>query len=98
MADAPSGWPQFARALRKQALMDEMMETQGVDLVAAVRTGEGFVKARANCRDCKDEGACRAWFLERSRRAGGILSQRRVLRRAQEREMRVSRRGSPAIA
>jgi hypothetical protein len=24
MADAPSGWPQFASALRKQALMDEM--------------------------------------------------------------------------
>jgi len=66
MADAPSSWPQFARALRKQALMDEMMERQGVDLVAAVRAGEGFVKARANCRDCKDEGACRAWFLERS--------------------------------
>ena len=66
MADAPSSWPQFARALRKQALMDEMMETQGVDLIAAVRYGEGFVKARANCRDCKDEGACRDWFLEGS--------------------------------
>ena len=65
MADAPSGWPQFARALRKQALMDEMMETQGVDLVAAVRTGDGFVKARANCRECRDETACRAWFLAR---------------------------------
>lgn len=67
MADAPSSWPQFARALRKQALMDEMMETQGVDLVAAVRAGEGFVKARANCRDCKDEGACRDWFLEEAK-------------------------------
>lgn len=66
MADVPSRWPQFARALRKQALMDEMMETQGVDLIAAVRAGEGFVKARANCRDCKDEGACRSWFLEGS--------------------------------
>jgi hypothetical protein len=67
MADAPSGWPQFARALRKQALMDEMMETQGVDLVAAVCAGDGFVKARANCRECSDEAACRAWFLERRR-------------------------------
>ena len=66
MADAPSDWPQFARALRKQALMEEMMEMQGVDLLAAVRAGDGFVKARANCRDCKDEAACRAWFLERS--------------------------------
>ena len=62
MADAPSSWPQFARALRKQALMDEMMEAQGVDLVTAVRASDGFVKARANCRDCKDEAACRAWF------------------------------------
>jgi hypothetical protein len=46
--------------------MDEMMERQGVELIAAVRAGEGFVKARANCRDCKDEGACRDWFLEGS--------------------------------
>lgn len=66
MADAPSRWPQFARALRKQALMDEMMEAQGVDLVAAVRSGEGFVNARAKCRQCKDDAACRDWFLERS--------------------------------
>ena len=44
MAAAPSSWPQFARVLRKQELMDEMMETQGVDLVAAVRAGDGFVK------------------------------------------------------
>ena len=66
MTDAPSSWPQFARALRKQALMDEMMEAQGVDLVTAVRASDGFVKARASCRDCKDEAACRAWFLERS--------------------------------
>ena len=35
-------------------------------LVTAVRASDGFVKARANCRDCKDEAACRAWFLERS--------------------------------
>jgi hypothetical protein len=44
MADAPSRWPQFARALRKKALMDEMMEAQGVDLLAAVKTGEAFVR------------------------------------------------------
>ncbi len=55
MADAPSRWPQFARALRKQALMDEMMEAQGVDLLAAVKTGEGFVRARAKCRNCDCE-------------------------------------------
>jgi len=64
MADAPSRWPQFAWALRKQALMDEMMEAQGVDLLAAVKTGEAYVRARAECRDCDCEGACRDWFLE----------------------------------
>ena len=53
MADAPSRWPQFVRALRKQALMDEMMEVQGVDIVAAVKTGEAFVRARANCRKAR---------------------------------------------
>jgi Family of unknown function (DUF6455) len=64
MADAPSRWPQYARALRRNALMDEMMEAQGVDLLAAVRSGEDFVRARAKCRDCNCEGACRDWFLE----------------------------------
>jgi hypothetical protein len=64
MVDAPSRWPQFAWALRKQALMDEMMEAQGVDPLAAVKTGEAFVRARANCRDCDCEGACRDWFLD----------------------------------
>ena len=88
MADAPSSWPQFASALRKQVLMDEMMEAQGVDIVAAVRAGDGFVKARANCRDCKDEEACRASFLAQAGEPAEILCQRCVLRRAQEREMR----------
>ena len=64
MADAPSRWPQFARTLRKQALMDEMMEAQGVDLLAAVKTGESFVRARAKCRECDCEGECRDWLLE----------------------------------
>jgi hypothetical protein len=66
MADAPSRWPQFAWTLRKQALMDEMMEAQGVDLLAAVKAGEAFVRARANCRNCDCEGECRDWFLEGS--------------------------------
>ena len=37
-----------------------------MDLVTAVRASDGFVKARANCRECSDEAGCRAWFLERS--------------------------------
>ena len=52
------------KGLRKQALMDEMMEAQGVDLLAAVKTGEAYVRARAECRDCDCEGECRDWFLE----------------------------------
>lgn len=52
--------------LRRHALMDEMMEAQGVDLLAAVRAGDVFVRARENCRDCKDEAASRAGFLERT--------------------------------
>jgi hypothetical protein len=66
MADVPSRWSQFARVLRKQALMDEMMEAQGVDRLATVRMGEGFVRARAKCRSCDCEGECRDWFLEGS--------------------------------
>src|SRR5262245_10339404 len=29
-----------------------------------VKAGEAFVRARANCRDCDCEGACRDCFLE----------------------------------
>lgn len=97
MADAPSRWPQFARALRKQALMDEMMEAQGVDLLAAVKTGEGFVRARAKCRNCDCEGECRDWFLEGESEQAGFLPERRVLRRSQARKVGVSRRGRSAI-
>jgi hypothetical protein len=42
----------------------EGADAQGVDLLAAVKTGEAFVRARANCRECDSEGACHDWFLE----------------------------------
>jgi hypothetical protein len=61
-------WASFAESLRKQGLMDEMMVVQHVDLIAAVRAGPGFVRARANCRNCTCDGACRDWFLEGSHR------------------------------
>ena len=61
---APARWPMFAKVLRRHALMDEMMQTSGVDAPTAVRAGNGFVKARARCRDCTHEGDCRTWFLE----------------------------------
>jgi hypothetical protein len=78
MADAPSSWPQFARVLRRCALMDEMMEAHGIDLVAAVRTGEEFVRARANCRDCSHEPVCLAWFLEGSGEPADICPNREL--------------------
>ena len=63
MAPRSRSWTNFAEGLRKQSLMDEMMVVEHVDLVAAVREGEGFVRARANCRNCVCEDACRDWFL-----------------------------------
>ena len=66
MAPRSQSWADFAQKLRKQRLMDEMMLVQHVDILAAVRQGQGFVRARANCRNCACEGACRDWFLEAS--------------------------------
>lgn len=66
MATLPRHWPMFARVLRRHELMDEMIEAQGVDLLSAVRSGDGFVRARDNCRKCQCEGACRDWMLESS--------------------------------
>jgi hypothetical protein len=63
-AMAPLRWSMFQQALRRHALMDEMMETSGVDPIAAVRTGEGFVAARATCCECTHDDGCRTWFLE----------------------------------
>ena len=87
MADAPSRWPQFARTLRKQALMDEMMEAQGVDLTAAVKTGEAFVRARAKCRDCDGEGECRDWLVEGQEIPAEFLLQWAILRGSQARKV-----------
>jgi hypothetical protein len=63
-----SSWADFALALRRQRLMDDMMLVQHVDILAAIRDGDGesFVRARASCRNCICEGACRDWFLEGS--------------------------------
>ncbi len=64
MAPRSRSWANFTEALRSQSLMDDMMVVQEVDILAAVRGGEAFVRARANCRNCACEGACRDWFLE----------------------------------
>jgi hypothetical protein len=44
--------------------MNEMMERLGIEAVAALRHGEAFIRARANCRSCHCVGACQQWFLE----------------------------------
>ena len=57
-------WPIFNRTRRRQALMDEMMEVQEVNLLEAVRHNRGisFVKARKNCQNCVVEKDCVAWM------------------------------------
>jgi hypothetical protein len=57
-------WADFALSLQKQRLMDDMMLVQHVDILAAISDGQNFVRARANCRACACEAACRDWFLE----------------------------------
>ena len=54
-------WPTFNQVLRRQKLMDHMMERLGVDVLTAVNVdmGQAFVEARAKCRHCQHEAACR---------------------------------------
>lgn len=70
MAGTPTqpsqSWVEFTDRFKRQCLMDEMMVVQHVDILAAVREGDGFVKARANCRSCTCAGVCREWFLDGS--------------------------------
>jgi hypothetical protein len=57
-------WPMFNQVRRRQDLMDEMMERLGVDVLTAVRkgNGQGFVGARTRCRGCLHESECRLWL------------------------------------
>ncbi len=57
-------WPTLKQVLRRQELMDRMMRTSGVDVLTAVRVDGGlaFFEARAKCRFCLREGACRDWL------------------------------------
>ena len=57
-------WPIFNEVRRRQELMDHMMQRLGVDVLVAVRANEGqaFVEARAKCRNCLHESACRNWL------------------------------------
>lgn len=64
MTTANSSWPMFREALRRQELMDAMMQTLGVDILTAIRaqSGEAFVEARHKCRNCQHETACCTWL------------------------------------
>jgi hypothetical protein len=57
-------WPTPKQVLRRQELIDRMMRTSGVDVLSAVHMGGGlaFVEARAKCRYCLHESACRDWL------------------------------------
>jgi hypothetical protein len=55
----------FNRVLASQALMDEMMERCGVNVLELIRRdgAHSFTKARAKCRFCISAMACRQWLL-----------------------------------
>ena len=57
-------WPTYEQVLRRQELMDRMMQTSGVDAYTAARIDGGlaFFEARTRCRFCSDEEACRIWL------------------------------------
>jgi Family of unknown function (DUF6455) len=57
-------WPTREELRQRYELMDRMMETQGVDILAALRVDGGlaFIEARAKCRYCIHEGVCRHWL------------------------------------
>ena len=65
MSTATPQWPMFREVLRRQELMDDMMERCGVDLLDAIRMdrGQSFVEARAKCRLCVCVRTCRDWLL-----------------------------------
>jgi hypothetical protein len=65
MRIATPQWPMFREVLRRQELMDDMMERCGVDLLDVIRKdrGQSLVEARSRCRWCACVGTCRDWLL-----------------------------------
>lgn len=53
----------------RQVLMEDMMQTVGVDLLEAVDVdgGGSYVRARLNCHDCPCKEGCRDWLAENER-------------------------------
>jgi hypothetical protein len=62
MSQATPQWPMVRQVYRRQELMDSMMRTAAVDVVAAVRQGQAFLEARSKCRVCPFEQECREWL------------------------------------
>ena len=58
-------WPTNAELRQRYALMEQMMVTQGVDVLSALRVDGGlaFIEARAKCRYCRHAEVCRRWLL-----------------------------------
>ena len=63
-------WPTPEQLSRRLDLMDRMMQKRGVDICAArgVDGGMAFNEARAKCRYCLHEEACRRWLTIRAPR------------------------------
>jgi uncharacterized protein DUF6455 len=63
-------WPTNEELRKRYALMDQMMEAQGADVLAAIRVDGGlaFIEARAKCRYCLHEGVCRRWLQSEGQR------------------------------
>ena len=63
-------WPTPEQLRRRLDLMDRMMRKRGVDVCAAlgVDGGMAFKEARAKCRFCLHEEACRRWLTIRTPR------------------------------
>jgi hypothetical protein len=63
-------WPTSEELGERYALMDRMMEVQGVDVLAAIRVDGGltFIEARAKCRYCLHAGICRHWLSSEGQR------------------------------
>lgn len=63
-------WPTPEQLSRRFDLMDMMMEKRGVDVCTAldIDGGLAFIEARAKCRYCVHEEACRRWLTLRTPR------------------------------
>jgi hypothetical protein len=65
MSTATRHWPMFREVLRRQELLDDMMERCGVDVLDLIRRdgGQSFAEARARCRSCLFARTCCEWLL-----------------------------------